>query len=180
MDQIMIPTVKAMASEGRPYRGVLYAGLMIKAGEPKALEFNARFGDPEAQPLLMRMDSDLLPILEAVVDRRLHEMDIRWRSEAAVCVVMASGGYPGSYEKGKLISGLGAASRLKDVEVFHAGTSLEGGKVVTNGGRVLGVTALGKDIPDAIARAYRSVEKIRWDGVHYRADIGRKALGRPG
>jgi phosphoribosylamine--glycine ligase len=178
MDRIMIPTVKAMASEGRPYRGVLYAGLMIKAGEPKALEFNARFGDPEAQPLLMRMDSDLLPILEAVIDRRLHEVEIRWRSEPAVCVVMASGGYPGSYEKGKVISGLGAASRLKDVEVFHAGTSLEAGKVVTNGGRVLGVTALGKDVPDAIARAYRAVEKIRWDGVHYRTDIGQKAVGR--
>jgi phosphoribosylamine---glycine ligase len=178
MDQVMIPTVKAMASEGRPYRGVLYAGLMIKAGEPKALEFNARFGDPEAQPLLMRMDSDLLPILEAVVDRRLHEVEIGWRSEPAVCVVMASAGYPGSYEKGKVISGLGAASRLRDVEVFHAGTSLEGGKVVTNGGRVLGVTALGKDIPDAIGRAYRAVEKIRWDGVHYRTDIGQKAVGR--
>jgi phosphoribosylamine--glycine ligase len=113
-----------------------------------------------------------------VIDRRLHEVEIRWRSEPAVCVVMASGGYPGSYEKGKVISGLGAASRLRDVEVFHAGTSLEAGKVVTNGGRVLGVTALGKDVPDAIARAYRAVEKIRWDGAHYRTDIGRKAVGR--
>lgn len=178
MDQVMIPTVKAMAAEGRPYRGVLYAGLMIKDGEPKTLEFNARFGDPEAQPLLMRMESDLLPVLEGVVDRRLHEVEIRWRPEPAVCVVMASGGYPGAHEKGKVISGLRAAARLKDVEVFHAGTALSGGKVVTSGGRVLGVTALGKDIPDAIARAYRAVEKIRWEGVHYRTDIGRKALGR--
>jgi phosphoribosylamine--glycine ligase len=178
MEQIMIPTVKAMAAEGRPYRGVLYAGLMIKNGEPRALEFNARFGDPEAQPLLMRMESDLFPILEAVVDRRLHEVEMRWRPEPAVCVVMASGGYPGVHEKGKVISGLRAAARLKDVVVFHAGTALAGGKVVTNGGRVLGVTALGKDIPDAIARAYRAVEKIRWEGVHYRTDIGRKALGR--
>ncbi|MBI4735597.1 MAG: phosphoribosylamine--glycine ligase [candidate division NC10 bacterium] len=178
MEQVMIPTVKAMAAEGRPYRGVLYAGLMIKGGEPKALEFNARFGDPEAQPLLVRMESDLLPVLEAVVDRRLHEVDIRWRPEPAVCVVMASGGYPGAHEKGKVISGLRAAARLKDVVVFHAGTALSGGKVVTSGGRVLGVTALGKDVPDAIARAYRAVEKIRWEGAHYRTDIGRKGLGR--
>jgi phosphoribosylamine--glycine ligase len=180
MTQVMIPTVKAMAAEGRPYRGVLYAGLMINGGEPKALEFNARFGDPEAQPLLMRMESDLLPILDAVIDRRLHEAEIAWDPEPAVCVVMASGGYPGAYEKGKVISGLRAASRLKDVVVFHAGTSLAGGKVVTQGGRVLGVTALGKDIPDAIARAYRAVEKIHWDGVHYRTDIGKKALNRGG
>jgi phosphoribosylamine--glycine ligase len=180
MTQVMIPTVKAMAAEGRPYRGILYAGLMIKGGEPKVLEFNARFGDPEAQPLLMRMESDLLPILDAVIDRRLHEAEIAWDPEPAVCVVMASGGYPGAYEKGKVISGLRAASRLKDVVVFHAGTSLAGGKVVTQGGRVLGVTALGKDIPDAIARAYRAVEKIHWDGVHYRTDIGKKALNRGG
>ena len=178
MDEIMIPTVKAMAAEGRPYRGVLYAGVMIKNGEPRVLEFNARFGDPEAQPLLMRMESDLLSILEAVVDRRLHEVEIRWRPDPAVCVVMASGGYPGAYERGKVITGLGTASRLKDVVVFHAGTALAGGKVVTNGGRVLGVTALGKDIADAIVRVYRAVEKIRWEGVHYRTDIGRKALAR--
>jgi phosphoribosylamine--glycine ligase len=178
LQQVILPTVKAMAAEGRPYRGVLYAGLMIKNGEPKTLEFNARFGDPEAQPLLMRMESDLLPILEAVVDHRLHETEIRWRPDPAVCVVMAAGGYPGVYDKGKVISGLRAAARLRDVVVFHAGTGLAGGKVVTNGGRVLGVTALGRDIPDAIARAYRTVEKIRWEGVHYRTDIGRKAVDR--
>jgi phosphoribosylamine--glycine ligase len=178
MQEIMIPTVKAMAAEGRPYRGVLYAGLMIRGGEPKALEFNARFGDPEAQPLLMRMESDLLPILEAVIDGRLHAVKIEWRPEPAVCVVMASGGYPGVYEKGKAISGLRAAARLRDVVVFHAGTALAGEKVVTSGGRVLGVTAVGKDVPEAIARAYRAVEKIRWDGVHYRTDIGKKAVQR--
>jgi phosphoribosylamine--glycine ligase len=178
MDKIMIPTVRAMAAEGRPYRGVLYAGVMIKNGEPRVLEFNARFGDPEAQPLLMRMETDLVPILEAVVERRLHEVEIRWRPQPAVCVVMASGGYPGIHEKGKVITGLRAASRLKGVMVFHAGTALHGGKVVTNAGRVLGVTALAKDIPDAMARAYRAVEKIRWEGVHYRTDIGRKALKR--
>ncbi len=178
MDQIMIPTIRAMAAEGRPYRGVLYAGLMIKDGEPRVMEFNARFGDPEAQPLLMRMESDLFPILEAVVDRRLLEVEIRWRPEPAVCVVMVSGGYPGAHEKGMAISGLRAAARMKDVVIFHAGTAIAGGKVVTSGGRVLGVTALGGDIPDAIARAYRAVKKIRWDGVHYRTDIGRKALAR--
>ena len=179
MDQIMIPTVKAMAAEGFPFRGILYAGLMIKDGEPKLLEFNVRFGDPEAQPLFMRMESDLLPILEAVVDRRLHEVEIHWRPEPAVCVVMAAGGYPGAHDTGKPISGLGAVAQMKDVMVFHAATALVEGKIVTNGGRVLGVTALGKDISDAMARAYRAVEKLHWDGVHYRTDIGRKAIERP-
>ncbi len=178
MDQVMIPTVRAMAAEGRPYQGVLYAGLMIKDGEPKVLEFNVRLGDPEAQPLLMRMQSDLLPLLEAVVDRHLHEAEIVWRPEPAVCVVMAAGGYPGAHEMGKAINGLPAVSRLPDVMVFHAGTALKGGKVVTNGGRVLGVTALGTDIADAIARAYRAAAKIQWEGVHYRTDIGKKALNR--
>ncbi|HEX7549866.1 MAG TPA: phosphoribosylamine--glycine ligase [Candidatus Methylomirabilis sp.] len=179
MDQIMIPTVKAMAADGSPYRGVLYAGLMIKDGEPKVLEFNVRLGDPETQPLFMRMESDLLPILEAVVDQRLHEVEIRWRPEPAVCVVMAAGGYPGAHDTGQPISGLGTAARLKDVMVFHAATALVEGKIVTNGGRVLGVTALGKDISNAIALAYRAVEKIHWDGAHYRTDIGRKAIERP-
>lgn len=178
MDQIMIPTVKAMAAEGRPYRGVLYAGLMIKDGVPKVLEFNVRFGDPEAQPLLVRMESDLLPVLEAVLDRRLNEVDIHWLPDAAVCVVMAAGGYPGAYDRGKAITGLSTAARLKDVVIFHAGTALDGGKLVTSGGRVLGVTALGKDISEAIDRVYRGVEKIHWDGAHYRTDIGRRALNR--
>jgi len=179
MDQVMIPTVKAMAAEGCPYRGILYAGLMIDHGEPKVLEFNVRFGDPEAQPLLMRMDSDLLDVLEAVVDGRLRTAAVRWKTEPAVCVVMAAGGYPGVHDTGKPISGLAAAARLKDVMVFHAGTALKGGKVVTNGGRVLGVTAVGPDIAAAIARAYQAVDKIRWDGVQYRTDIGRKALAHP-
>ena len=179
MDQVMIPTVKAMAEEGCPYRGILYAGLMIAHGEPKVLEFNVRFGDPEAQPLLMRMEGDLLTILDAVVDGRLRTVEIQWRSEPAVCVVMAAGGYPGVHETGKPISGLATAARLKDVMVFHAGTALQSGKVVTNGGRVLGVTALGEDIPAAIARAYQAVEKIRWEGAQYRTDIGRKALVPP-
>jgi phosphoribosylamine---glycine ligase len=178
MTQVMIPVVKAMVAEGRPYRGVLYAGLMIKNGEPKVLEFNVRLGDPEAQPLLMRMESDIVPVLEAVVDQRLRGVEIRWRTEPAVCVVMAAGGYPGVHDTGRPISGLAAAAPLPDVMVFHAGTARRDDTIVTNGGRVLGVTALGRDIPDAIDRAYRAVEKIRWDGVHYRTDIGRKALKR--
>ena len=177
MDQVMIPTVRAMAEEGCPFRGVLYAGLMVKDGEPRVLEFNVRLGDPEAQPLLLRLDSDLVPILEAAVDRRLHEVEIAWRPEPAVCVVMAAAGYPGAHDRGKPIAGLRAAARLRDVVVFHAGTALAGGKVVTNGGRVLAVTALGADVAEAIARAYRAVEKIHWEGMHYRTDIGRKALG---
>jgi phosphoribosylamine---glycine ligase len=176
MAQVMMPTVKAMAAEGRPYRGVLYAGLMIKDGEPKVLEFNVRFGDPEAQPLVMRMESDLVPVLEAVVDQRLRDVAIRWRPEPAVCVVMAAGGYPGAHDTGKPINGLAAAAALQDVMVFHAGTARRDNTIVTNGGRVLGVTALGRDLPDAIDRVYRAVEKIHWDGVHYRTDIGRKAV----
>jgi phosphoribosylamine--glycine ligase len=176
MDQILTPAVKAMASEMRPYRGLLYAGLMIKDGEPRVLEFNVRFGDPEAQAVLVRLESDLLPILEAASEGRLRGLEAKWRPEPAVCVVMAAAGYPGAHDTGKPISGLGAAGRMKDVHVFHAGTALANGKVVTSGGRVLGVTALGADMPDAMGRAYRAVEKIRWDGVHYRTDIGKKAV----
>jgi len=178
MDQIMIPTIRAMAAEGRPYRGVLYAGLMVKDGEPKTLEFNVRFGDPETQPLLMRLEGDLVPILESVIDRRLQEIEIRWRPDAAVCVVMTAAGYPGAYERGKVIHGLQRAARLKDVVVFHAGTALVEGHVVTNGGRVLGVTALGKNLPEAISRVYQGVGEISWDGVHYRTDIAQKGLRR--
>lgn len=178
MERVMIPAVQGMAADGHPYKGVLYAGLMIKDGEPKVLEFNARFGDPEAQPLVVRMASDLIPILEAVIAERLHEVDIEWRPEPAVCVVMASGGYPGSYEKGKVISGLDEAASVPGVEVFHAGTTLKNGKVVTDGGRVLNVVGLGKDIREAITTAYEGVKKVYWEGAHYRTDIGKKALDR--
>jgi phosphoribosylamine--glycine ligase len=178
MERIMLPTVKAMAAEGHPYRGVLYAGLMIHHGEPRVLEFNARLGDPEAQPLLVRMASDLVPVLQAAIEGRLHEVEIAWRAEPAVCVVLAAGGYPGPYEKGKPITGLRAAARLKDVAVFHAGTAMRQGRVVTAGGRVLGVTALGNPLGAAIDRAYQAVRKIRWEGMHFRTDIGRKALDR--
>jgi phosphoribosylamine--glycine ligase len=179
MAQIMIPTVRAMAAEGRPFRGLLYAGLMIKDGAPKALEFNVRFGDPEAQPLLMRLDGDLLPILDAVVDRRLADADVRWLPQPAVCVVMASGGYPGPYDSGQPIQGLAEAEAIEGVVVFHAGTGRSGDTFVTAGGRVLGVTARDATLGAAIDRAYRAVRCIRWTGVHYRTDIGRKALNRP-
>ena len=178
MTQVMIPTVKAMAAEGRPYRGVLYAGLMIKDGDVKVLEYNVRFGDPEAQPLLMRMKSDLIPVLEATIDRKLAGQKVQWEERPSVCVVMASGGYPGSYEKGKPISGLQEAAKVRDAFVFHSGTALKEGGVVTSGGRVLGVTALGDGIQEAIQKAYEAVAKISWEGVYYRRDIGRKALQR--
>ncbi|HDS16413.1 MAG TPA: phosphoribosylamine--glycine ligase [Proteobacteria bacterium] len=179
MNDIMIPTVKAMAAEGRKYRGVLYAGLMIKDGIPKVLEFNARFGDPETQPILMRLKSDLLPIIEACISGHLAKTIVEWDDRPTVCVALASGGYPGAYEKGKVISGLNLASRLKDVMVFHAGTTRNAeDKIVSNGGRVLGVTAIGDNIPKAIEKAYHAVSKISWDQIHYRTDIGRKALKR--
>jgi len=176
MDRVMLPTVRAMAAEGRPYRGVLYAGLMIRDGEAKVLEFNARFGDPEAQPLLLRMDNDLVPVLEAVLEGRLHQVSLQWKEDAAVCVVMASGGYPGSYQKGKVIQGLEEAAKVEGVVIFHAGTARRGAHLVTDGGRVLGVTGRGRDVRDAIARTYEAVRRITWEGVQFRTDIGAKAL----
>jgi len=178
METIMLPTIRAMASEGRKYRGVLYAGLMIRDGRPKVLEFNARFGDPETQPLLMRLKSDLLPVLEATLDGSIGKIHPEWDRRPAVCVVMASGGYPGSYAKGKVISGLDEAARVPGAFVFHAGTALKDGKVVTSGGRVLGVTAVGNGIREAIETAYQAAGKITWEGAQYRRDIGRKALNR--
>ncbi|NHM28277.1 phosphoribosylamine--glycine ligase [Desulfofundulus sp. TPOSR] len=174
LEDILIPTVRAMAAEGRPYRGVLYAGLMVTGEGPKVLEFNARFGDPEAQPVLILLETDLVEIIEAVLSGRLAEKEIRWRPGAAVCVVLASGGYPGPYRKGYPISGLDRVP--PDVMVFHAGTALEDGRLVTAGGRVLGVTAAAETIPAAIEKAYAAVEQIHFEGMHYRRDIGRKAL----
>jgi len=176
MEDILKPLVGGMAAEGKPYRGVLYAGVMVEKGHPQALEFNARFGDPETQPLLMRMKSDIVPILEACIRGGLAQHEIEWDPRAAVCVVMASKGYPGDYDKGVPIQGLKEVSRLKDVVVFHAATTLEKGRVITNGGRVLGATGLGEDIPGAIDRAYQAVRMISWEGAHYRTDIGKKAL----
>jgi len=178
MTEVMRRTVDGMAAEGRPYRGVLYAGLMINGGDVKVLEFNARFGDPECQPLLMRMKSDLVPVLLGVARGDLSDVTIEWHDKAAVCVVMAAGGYPGDYRKGDEIRGLDEAAAIDDLYVFHAGTAGKDGKVVTAGGRVLGVTGLGATVKEAIARAYQGVGRICWDGVHFRKDIGAKALNR--
>ncbi len=176
MDTIMIPTVRAMEKEGRLFKGVLYAGLMIHDGKAKVLEFNARFGDPETQPIMMRLDTDIIEIIEAILDGRLAKLEIEWKPEAAVCIVMASGGYPGNYEKGNVISGLEKAAGHKGVMVFHSGTSLKDGKVVTDGGRVLGVTGLGPVIAAAIDNAYAGVREISFEGAHFRGDIGARAL----
>ena len=178
MAQVLRRTVDGMVAEGRPYRGVLYAGLMIKDGIVKTLEFNARFGDPECQPLLMRMKSDIVPLLLAVANGDISGMEIEWHDKAAVCVVMAAEGYPGDYRRGDVIEGLDKAAGLEDVYVFHAGTALKDGRCVTNGGRVLGVSAVGSTVEQAIATAYQAVGAISWPGVHFRRDIGRKAIGR--
>ncbi|MFH0730549.1 MAG: phosphoribosylamine--glycine ligase [Pseudomonadota bacterium] len=178
MKEVMVPTVRAMAAEGRPYKGVLYAGLMIDRDRIRVLEFNGRFGDPEAQPLLMRLKSDIVEIMEAVIDGRLDACKLDIDLRASVCVVMAAGGYPGAYKKGLPISGIEKVQRMKDVVVFHAGTGIANNKVVANGGRVLGVTALGDTVQDAIRKAYQAVSKISWEKVHYRKDIGEKACRR--
>jgi len=176
LEKVLRPLIYGMAEEGRPYKGALYAGLMIQKGHPMVLEFNARFGDPETQPALMRMNGDIVPILEACIHGNLSRFRIEWDPRTAVCVVMASGGYPGEYEKGKVIEGLDQVSQMKDIFVFHAGTAMKEEKIVTNGGRVLGVTGLGEGVEKAIKRTYEAVKKISWDGVHYRKDIGAKAL----
>lgn len=178
MAEVMKRTVDGMAAEGRPYRGVLYAGLMINGNDVKVLEFNARFGDPECQPLLMRMKSDIVPVLLGVARGDLSGVAVEWQDKAAVCVVMAAGGYPGDYRKGDVILGLEEAAAIDDLYVFHAGTAEKNGAVVTSGGRVLGVTGLGATVKEAIDRAYEGVGKISWDGVQFRNDIGAKALRR--
>jgi phosphoribosylamine--glycine ligase len=176
LHHIAQPTVQGMADEDTPFTGVLYCGLMMTARGPQVLEFNARFGDPETQAILMRLDSDLLGALEACVDGTLSETELRWRPGAAACVVASSSGYPGSYETGFPIEGLEAAARVPGVEVFHAGTSLRDGQVVTAGGRVLGVTAAAPSLPEALDRAYRAMGEINFQGIYYRHDIGHRAL----
>ncbi len=176
---ILVPTVHALKRSRRPFRGVLYAGVMITNQGPRVLEFNCRFGDPEAQPLLMRLRTDLLDLLEAVVDGNLDEFPedrLAWDPRPAVCVVLCSQGYPGPYTRGKVITGLAQAAALPDVKVFHAGTKLENGLVVTDGGRVLGVTALGDTLADARRQAYEAVGLIHFQGMFFRRDIGEKAL----
>lgn len=172
MDTIFLPTIEAMQQEGRPFKGCLYFGLMITPNGPKVIEYNARFGDPETQVVLPRLKTDFVDVIMAVVEERLAEQPIEWSDEACACVVMASGGYPGHYEKGIPIEGLDENGQVEGAVVYHAGTALKDGKLVTNGGRVLGVTATGSTLSEALGKAYDAVGKIHWDGVHYRHDIG--------
>ncbi len=193
LNRIIMPVIKGMKEEGMPYKGVLYAGIMITEQGPQVLEFNVRFGDPETQVVLPRLKNDVIDVIDAVIDGRLDRVKLDWDTRASVCIVLASGGYPGTYEKGKEISGIDEVEETEDVMVFHAGTKLDppqadrgGGKMqdeshpslLTDGGRVLGITALGKDLRSAIDRAYKAVGKVRFEGMHFRKDIGRKALER--
>jgi len=180
MDEVIWPTVRGMAADGKPYSGFLYAGIMIAPdGSPRVLEYNVRFGDPETQPIMLRLKSDLVELCEAALDRRLDQVRAEWDARASLGVVLAAGGYPGSYEKGHVISGLDAVQG-NDVQVFHAGTRLEGADIVTTGGRVLCVCALGEDVAEAQRRAYAAVDKISWKDVYFRRDIGHRAIARLG
>lgn len=174
--KILDPFLRGCAAEGIEYRGLLYPGIMLTKTGPKVLEFNARFGDPETQVYLTRLENDLVELLDASASGTLSRHELKWKPEASVCVIMASGGYPGSYPKGKVIAGLEAANKLPNTKVFHAGTALKDGQIVTSGGRVLGVTALGKDLRAAQAAAYAAVECIQFAGAHFRRDIAAKAL----
>jgi phosphoribosylamine--glycine ligase len=178
MEKILEPTLRALRSEGITYKGILYAGLMIHNGVPSVLEYNCRLGDPETQPVLSRLKTDFMDIAMAIAEGRLADIRIEWKPDPAVCVVVSSQGYPGQYRKGDVITGLDEADRLEGVQVFHAGTTFRDSKVVTSGGRVLGVTATGSDIADAKARAYEAVNLIHFDGMHYRKDIADRALNR--
>ena len=179
LNHIAQPVIEGMKSEGAEYRGILYCGLMMTARGPMVLEFNCRFGDPETQAVLMRLDSDLLDAIEAAVEGRVSPGEFKWSSEASCCVVVASGGYPGSFMTGKQISGLDRTSNLSNVKVFHAGTSKRDGVFYTSGGRVLGVTARASRLEDAITRAYEAVRLISFEEMYYRKDIGARALKVP-
>jgi phosphoribosylamine--glycine ligase len=178
MDEIVLPTVRAMKKMGAPFRGILFAGLMITAQGPKLIEYNVRFGDPECQVLMLRMRSDLVPALVAARDGQLKSFDLRWRDSAALVVVMATNGYPGNYGKGSVIGGLDDAAALPGVEIFHAGTKQAGGQITANGGRVLGVSATGASVGEAQQRAYAAVDRIDWPGGFCRRDIGYLAVER--
>jgi phosphoribosylamine---glycine ligase len=179
MHHIAEPTIRGMAEENAPFTGVLYCGLMMTAKGPQVLEYNARFGDPETQAILVRLESDLVDALEACIDERLAETRLQWTSGASACVVASSAGYPGSYKTGLPITGLSLAAQVRDVEVFHSGTAQVGGQIVTSGGRVLGVTAGGDSLELALARAYEAMAQIQFDGIYYRRDIGHRALKKP-
>ena len=178
MQEIIRPVINGLASEGKRYKGVLYAGLIITDEGPKVIEFNVRFGDPESQAVIPRLKNDLIDIINDIIDGRLSAGSLDWDERPCVCIVGASGGYPGSYKKGKLILGLQDVAGAKDIILFHAGTKLSGQQVLTDGGRVLGVTALGEDIKETIDRAYQAIEKIDFEGIYYRKDIGYRALER--
>jgi phosphoribosylamine--glycine ligase len=178
MDEIILPTMRAMKAMRTPYKGVLFAGLMIGNDGPKLIEYNARFGDPETQVLMLRLMSDLLPALIAARDGQLKNFDLRWYPDAALTVVLAAKGYPGSYLRGSVIEGLDTAAQVEGVEIFHAGTKAEGANILANGGRVLNVSALGKTVSEAQARAYRAINKIRWPEGFCRRDIGWQAVKR--
>ena len=175
MDKIFMPTINAMNQEGRTFKGCLYFGLMITPKGPKVIEYNCRFGDPETQVVLPRLKTDIIDIFEAINNETLSELDIEWSEKACACVIMASGGYPKSYKKGVEITGL-TLGQLDGVTVYHAGTKIENDKLVTSGGRVLGVTALGDSLADALKKSYEAVENIHFDNAHYRKDIGKRAL----
>lgn len=176
LHRIVQPTIDGMAAEDKPFRGVLYCGLMMTARGPMVLEYNTRFGDPETQSILMRLDSDISEALIACTEERLSETELKWRPGASACVIAASGGYPGGYKTGFPITGLEEAATLPGVAVFHAGTALSDGRIVTSGGRVLGVTAVGDDLKQALARAYEAIDKIHFEGMFFRRDIGHRAL----
>ena len=178
MDEIVMPTMRAMKAMGAPYKGVLFAGLMITKDGPKLIEYNARFGDPETQVLMLRLMSDLVPALMAARDGQLKNFDLRWYPDAALTVVMAAKGYPGNYARGSAIEGLEAAEEVEGVEIFHAGTKADGGKILANGGRVINVSARGKNVTEAQARAYAAVDRIRWPEGFCRRDIGWQAVAR--
>ncbi len=176
--EVVQPTIDGMAAEGCPYCGILFIGVMIENDDFKVLEFNARFGDPEAQPLLSRMKSDVVPVLLDCARGELTTKALEWYDRASVCVVMAAGGYPADYAKGDIISGIDDANAVDGVRVFHAGTAEVDGNIVTAGGRVLGVTGWGDDVASAIEKAYEGTQKISWNGAQFRTDIGKKALNR--
>jgi phosphoribosylamine--glycine ligase len=180
MAEIVEPTARAMVEMGSPYRGVLYAGLMITAVGPKLIEYNVRFGDPEAQVLMPRLKDDIVTLMLAAIDGALDKVSVRWWPQAAVCVVMAAKGYPGEYSRGSEIGGLEAARKIEGVEIFHAGTKRDGGRLVANGGRVLNVCAVGETVAEAQARAYRAVDLIDWPHGFCRRDIGWRAVKRAG
>ncbi len=174
MEKIFKPTVSALKKEGREFKGIIYFGLMITQEGPKVIEYNARFGDPETQVILPRLDSDLLEIFEACVDGNLDNIDVKWKDNAAACVILASGGYPESYQKGFVIEGIEECTNKDDIFVYHAGTANKDGKFITNGGRVLGITGIGKNLDEAIKKAYEGVKLVKFDSVHFRKDIGIK------